>query len=117
MAIELQQHGTISYGATRNVSVDLTLPLQGGGTLTGTPTIIEADSSDVAVAGGALTIANKQVSIAALDILGRTVAIGKAIQCTVSGQVKGSTYRLLLGCATTGSPAETEKYVYVLHCV
>lgn len=117
MPIVLEQRGVISVGGVRNVALDLTLPLKNSGLLTGTPTVIEVTEADVAVVGGTLTISNKAVNTAIKEIGGRNVAIGKAVQFTVSGQVKDTTYFIRISCGTTGTPAETLPYHYVLECV
>ncbi len=120
MAIELEQRGVISEGAVRNVAVDLTLPLKNAGLLTGTPIVVHVDDDDVVYAGTippVLTITNKAVNVAPVEISGHLVAIGKAIQFSVSGQVRGNTYRIRISCGTTGTPAETLPYHYLLRCV
>ena len=93
-------------GETRNFAVSFANVLDAGETLTGTPTVAEQTTTD-------LTIANKVVSTAALTILGSTVAIGKAVQFKVSGQlVAGSPYTIKITAGTTSTPAQTPvKYV------
>ena len=109
MAIEINLP-PISAGAKRIVSLDLTRDLDTSELLTGTPTVTEVTTSD-------LTIANKAVSTAALEIKGKTVAIGKAVQFSVMGGVSGTTYEIRVSVGTDSTPAETLVYDLMLPCV
>jgi hypothetical protein len=95
-------------GETNNISVDFTDVLDSGELLTGTPTIVEQDTSD-------LTITNVAVNTAALTINSRTVAIGMAIQGAVSGQTTtNSPYTLTVTASTDSTPAQTKvRYVVI----
>lgn len=97
MPITIQGEPIISVGDTDVVSVDLQDYLDSGETFTGsTPTIVEVTTTD-------LTLSNKAVNTSTLIVDGRSVGIGQAIQCKVSGQLAGRTYRLQFTCATTAS--------------
>jgi hypothetical protein len=92
-----------SAGSTRNAAFDFgddEGPLDSGELLTGTPTIVEVSTS-------ALTISNKVVSTAELTINGRTVAIGEAVQCSVTGGTAGTTYTIRVTVDTDSTPAQT----------
>ena len=100
MPITLSQVPVISAGDTEVLAVDFTDQLDSGELLTGTPTIVEVTTT-------ALTLASKAVSTAALVIDGRTVAIGMAVQCKVSGQVASNTYRIRITVSTNATLART----------
>lgn len=100
----------ISAGATEVVSVDCLDFLDSGELFTGTPTITEQTTTD-------LTLSNKTVNIAALTINDRVVAIGKAIQFKVVGQVAGVTYLIFITCTTDSSPARVAKFGLRMRCV
>lgn len=100
------QRPVVAVGETRNVSVSFVDLLDSGEVLTGTPTIVEVTTTD-------LTISNKRVSTTATTINGETVAIGKAVQFKVSGQLTtNSPYTIKITVGTDASPAQTfVKYV------
>jgi hypothetical protein len=100
MPIVIGRTHTISEGDTEVVSVDYTDLLDKGELLTGTPTIVEVPPSD-------LTLGNKAVSTAELIIQERTVAIGAAVQFTVSGQSDETTYAVRITVSTDATPART----------
>ena len=93
-------------GETNNLSVSFVGVLDSGELLTGTPTATEVTSSD-------LTISNVAVNTAALVINDITVAIGKAVQCKVVGQLAASVlYTIKITAATDSTPAQTKiRYV------
>lgn len=93
MVATATQIHTISTDETRNVSVDMTGLLDSGELLTGTPTV-EGSAS--------LTFTNQQVNVSELTIDGATVAVGKAVQFTVSSSVQ-SNYKVEIVVATDGS--------------
>jgi hypothetical protein len=97
MALALVELPTISVGDTELFAIDYTDMLDSSETLTG-PTCAEVTTT-------ALTIANVAVNSAAVTINGVSVAIGKAVQFKVSGQVINTTYTLLVTVTTTSSPA------------
>lgn len=105
MPITLPQVHTVSAGATRLVRINCTRDLDSGASLTGTPTIVEVTTT-------ALTLANKKVNTATYveADTGDTVAVGKALEFTVTGGVAGTTYTIRATCATNSSPAETLVY-------
>lgn len=108
MAVTLEQQPQISEGDVDVVSIDYTSYLDSDETLSGTPTVTEVTTAD-------LTLASKAVSSAALVILGRTVAIAKAVQFSVSGQQSGTTYRVRVSVATSAS--RTKVVDVLLVCV
>lgn len=105
MAIRLAQVHTVSAGSTRLVRINCTRDLDSGASLTGTPTIVEVTTT-------ALTLANKKVNTATYveSQTGDTVAIGKALEFTVTGGTAGSTYTIRATCSTNSTPAETLVY-------
>lgn len=84
----------------RNVSVSFMGKLEVGELLTGAPTVIEVGTSD-------LTIGNEQVSTVELNLNGKKVPAGGAVQFSVSGGVEGTTYFIDVQCATDASPSQT----------
>ncbi len=95
------QRPSASVGSTRNVAVSLSGKLDASELLTGTPTIVEDTTSD-------LTISNKTVSTAALEINDITVPIGEAVQCNVLGfDVDNFPYTLNITVSTDATPAQT----------
>lgn len=78
--------------ATRNVSVDFTGALDSSETLTGTPALQSS---------GALTTSGAQVNTSVIVINGVSVAIGKAVQFTVSAAAKGK-YLIEIVVTTSG---------------
>lgn len=110
MPITLSQTCQISAGSTRVVHVDCTRDLDTSVKLTGTPTIVEVTTT-------ALTLGDKKVNTATYvdSIRGNTVAIGKALEFTVTGGVAGTSYTIRATCGTDSSPAETLVYDLTLH--
>lgn len=99
MPLYLQQRPCVPEGATDTVSIDFGEWLDSGELLTGTPTVVELSTSD-------LTLTNKAVNTAALTILGNTVAIGEAVQFSVSGQLASvGTYIIQITATTDATPA------------
>ena len=99
MVMLLSETPVISVGDVEVFAIDYTDILDGTETLTG-PTATEVSTTD-------LTIANVAVNVAAITVKGVTVAIGKAVQCKVSGQKLGTAYKLLVSVNTTSTPART----------
>lgn len=87
-------------GETKNAAVDFTQVLDSGEALTGTPLVVELTTTD-------LTITNKAVNTAVVSILGESVAIGKAVQFSVTGVVAGTTYEVSITVTTDSTPAQT----------
>lgn len=92
-------------GETRNFATSFADELDSGESLTGTPTVEEQTTSD-------LTIENKAVNTVALTINGKTVAVGAAVQCKVSGQqAAGSaatgSYTIKITVGTDATPPQT----------
>lgn len=91
----------INVGSARLFSVSFEDQLTGDETLTGTPTVVERDTTD-------LTITNESINIAEITIDDQPVAIGKAVQFLVSGQLAAtSIYVLKVSATTTSDPAQT----------
>jgi len=106
MAIQLEHQWEASVGDVDHAAIDCTPYLDDGETVSGTPTVVEQDSGD-------LTISNIAASVAALTILGETVAIGKAIQFTFSGQQIRTTYVLRVSFATSGGRTKTVDQIVI----
>jgi hypothetical protein len=88
-------------GDTDLGSVSFSNQLDAGETLTGTPLVVEVDTTD-------LTISNKTVSTAILEINEVNVPIGEAVQFKVSGMLKETgVYKLKITVTTTSTPART----------
>lgn len=104
MGVTLEQMPEISEGDVEFVSIDYTKYLDGDELIATVDTVVEVTTTD-------LTLSGKKVSTAALVILNRTVAIGKAAQFTVQGQQSGTTYRVRV---TITTDADREKVVDVL---
>lgn len=100
MTIILNERFIISAGDSETIAIDYTDILDGSELLTGTPTVVEPTTSGV-------TLSNKGVNTAALTIKGRSVAIGKAVQCLGSGWTSGSTHTIRVTVSTDASPART----------
>jgi len=94
----------------RNFAVDFIGRLDAGELLTGTPTVAEIGSSDLA-------ITNVVINTIALTINGVAVAIGQAIQYKVTGGTVGTTYRLLVTALTDASVAQTLKAIVRLEVI
>lgn len=99
MSIEAPQEYDKAVSEVRNVAYDFTPLLDEGESLTGTPTVTITPSGP--------TVSNAAVNVAALTILGETVAIGKAVQFRVSGGSSGVTYTFTISVATNSTPAQT----------
>lgn len=98
----------LTLGSTRNVSHDVTEAIAADDTVASVSSI--TDVTDDGVSTGELTIANKAASTVAYtdQKTGVTVAIGKAIQFTIStSSTVAATYKLKIVYTTTNSPAET----------
>lgn len=90
-----------AVGATRLGACSFVGQLDSGELLTGTPTVAEETTSD-------LTLANKAVNTAELTLNQATVAIGQAVQFSVSGQLRAnSPYTITITVGTDASPAQT----------
>ena len=84
----------------RNVAVSFVGELDVGENLSGTPLVDEVDTTD-------LTITNIAVSLVALTINDKAVAIGRAVQFRVSGGIAGTRYSVRVTATTDASPAQT----------
>ena len=95
MPIKLDQRPVVSVGETELVSIDYTNGLEADELLTGTPTVVEVTTAH-------LTIASKVVTTEEVRIFERNVALGKAIQFTVSGQRINTQYSIRITVSTDG---------------
>lgn len=86
----------VSAGDVDTGAVNLTRWLDAGETISGTPTVAEQTTAH-------LTIGSVAANVAAIVVKGKTAAIGKAVQFSVSGQTAGTTYSLLVTWSTTAS--------------
>ena len=100
MTVKLAQIPVISEGDTEVGVVDFTDKLDSSELLTGTPTVVESGTS-------ALTLGNKQVNAATVVTEWATVAIGKAVLFSVSGQFPGVIYELIVTASTDATIART----------
>lgn len=82
------------------VSIDYQGQLDAGELLTGTPTVTEVTTTD-------LTLANKVVNTAVLTIKGESVAIGQAVQFSVTGGTASTTYDIKIAVSTDSTPTRT----------
>lgn len=104
MARMLSEYYEISEGDTRSAKIDYRKDLDSGELLTGTPTVVEQDTSD-------LTISNVAVSTTTETVKGETVAIGQAVVWTVTGGLESnSPYLIRVTTSTDASPAQTFAY-------
>jgi len=92
--ITLDEVPELSEGDIEIVSIDFWKILDAGELLTGTPTVAEQTTSD-------LTITNKAVNTASLEIKNRSVAVGEAVQFKITGQQSDSTYRVRVTVSST----------------
>ena len=99
MVLALSEMPVVSVGDTEVWAIDYTDILDSSETLTG-PTCTEVTTT-------ALTIASVAVNNAIVVINGVNVAIGKAVQFSVRGQVVNTMYTLLVTVTTTSTPART----------
>jgi len=88
----------------RNVVCSFANKLDSGELLTGTPTVVEVTTANLA-------LSNKATNSAAITLFadGRpvTVAIGQAVQFNVVGGTAGTEYTIRISCGTDASPAQT----------
>lgn len=84
----------------RNVAIDMRGKLDVGELLLDPPVITEEVTSD-------LSFSSAAVNTTALTINGRVVAIGKAVQFTVSGGVAEEEYSIRVQVNTDSTPAQT----------
>ena len=91
----------VKVGETRSFVVAFQNQLESGELLTGTPTVTgHAD----------LTITNKAVNTAILTVDGDSVAVGQAVQFSLSGQtVANSPYTVAVTAGSDATPAQTLK--------
>jgi hypothetical protein len=93
MPVKLDQRPVISVGDTDIASIDYTEYLDEDEFLSGTPTVSEVTSTD-------LTVSNKVVNTEEVRILGRDIAIGKAVQFKLSGQKVNTEYSIRVTVST-----------------
>lgn len=100
MTIELAQRYYLSPSDVVLAAVDFT------DTLSSTE-ILNSASVSVVTGSTVLTVANVSVNSSAVEVLGRSVSIGKAILFKVSGQTLGNEYRVRVQGITSSSPTQT----------
>lgn len=100
--VTAEQVYSMTTGEVRTVAAHFLDKLGSNELLTGTPTVAEQTTS-------VLTLDNKRVNTGALTVLGRTVAVGKAVQfrITASGATAGTEYTIKITCGTDATPAQT----------
>lgn len=109
MPVEIGIQKCVSIGATRLVTLDYTDDLPSGVLLTGTPTVVEVDTSNLTLANKALNSATFTYEYEAGS--NRTVAVSAAVQFTVTTSTTGK-YKIRITVVTDGTPAETLVYDY-----
>ena len=96
MPITLDQNIVLSVGDEDVLSIDCTLYLDSGETVS-SATIAEVTTADLALGACVVNVATKVIR-------GKTVAIGAAISATVSGQLEAnSPYNVLVTLTTSAS--------------
>lgn len=97
----LEQQYDLSINETEVVSVNYSDILSSGELLTGTPTVSEVSTTN-------LSLGNKLVSTATYveSFSGETVAIGKAVQFTISTSTLG-VYQVRVSVDTDSTPTRT----------
>lgn len=84
-----------------NAAVSFSGKLKTGEKLTGTPTVVEVTTTDLA-------IDNKAVSVAITEISGIDVPIGEAAKFRIAGGlVANSPYAVNVSCLTDATPPQT----------
>ena len=104
MTLVAAQIHAMTDGETRAAAVSFQDLLDDDELLTGTPTVVDL--------AGELTLASKAINTAAIPVRINgvfvwEVAIGKAVQFTVTGGTAGTTYTIRVTCGSDGSPAQT----------
>lgn len=89
---------TKTAGETRNGAISLLSTLDDAELLTGSPTITASPSG--------LSFSQVKVNTSEIEVNGSVVAIGKAIQFSVSGGENGKTYRCRCSVSTTSTPSQ-----------
>jgi len=103
MVLVLPQRPCISVGDTETAAINFTDHLDSGELLTGTPTAVEVTTSDLTIGSVAVNTATYVEAET-----GDTVAIGAAVQFSVSGgTTANSPYLIRVTVSTDASPART----------
>jgi len=100
MSHEVDQVHTKPASAIRLASLGFIDELSSGELLTGTPIILEVDTTD-------LDLSSKAVNITTVTIDDVSHVAGQALQCLVTGGTAGTTYEITWQCGTDASPAQT----------
>ena len=101
------QTGRKTPTSVYNVAVSLDLAMEEGLSLVGTPVLT--------VSPVGLTASSPAVTAAAKEILGKSVAAGRAVTFVASGGTAGTTYQVKVSCQNDADPAETvEGYVNIV---
>jgi hypothetical protein len=106
-AITAPQQPPVAVGDVEFGAVSFASQLDSGETLTGMPTVTEQTTSD-------LTLGSKAVNTGILTIDGRTVAIGNAVQFSVSGQLASHSPYTLKITVSTSAGRTKNRYVRFL---
>ena len=100
MSHEAEQLRHKSESAIRVMSLGFIEDLSSGELLTGTPIILEVDTTD-------LTLSSKAVNTTTVTIDDTSHVAGQALQALVTGGTAGATYEITFQCGTDSSPAQT----------
>lgn len=91
----------LAVGEVRNGAYSFKGELDSGELLTGTPLVVEINTSH-------LTLGNKAVNTGTITVEGDSnVIAGQAVTYSVSGHQAGVTYKLKITATTTATPAQT----------
>ena len=119
MTITLPQVYDISPGDIELIAIDYTNALASAETLTN-PSVVQAEAEEDSSESSSLVslaFANIKINITEIPILGRLVAVGKAVQFKVSGQSLNVSYRIRITVKTTSSPIRTLIRDITFNCV
>ena len=103
-----QERIPASVGEEINSAASFSGELDAGEKLSGAPLVVEAGTSD-------LTITNKTINTAELEINDVQVPIGEAVQYHISGFVSANfPYTINITVTTDASPAQTRKLTVII---
>jgi hypothetical protein len=100
---------TKTSGEIRNGAISLVSTLDSAELLTGTPVITSEPSG--------LIFSGVKVNTSIVEVSGRNVAIGKAVQFAVSSGESGETYRCKASVTTNATPAQVLEVFFTLKVV
>ncbi len=99
MTITLAQYYSISPSDVELIAVDFT------DTLSSTETLTSPSATQIGTT--VLTLGTPTVNTGTTEVLGRTVAVGKAVSFRVQGQTLSNAYRVRVAVTTSSSPTRT----------